>query len=75
MRPFKFLRKYIIREEYGETEDFEIHRVSRTTYDPSTFVPIKITFYRHRTTGEIVRGQIIHYGDPLWDYPSVEETA
>jgi hypothetical protein len=72
MNPFKFLRLHVIREEYGETEDFEFHSVGPLIYNPYNFSTQKRVYYKHRVTGEVISGQVVHEGDFLYDLPNAE---
>lgn len=72
MNPFKFLRQYVIREEYGETEDFEFHSVGPILYSPYSFTTQRQVYYKHRVTGEVIKGQFVNEGDFLYHLPNIE---
>jgi hypothetical protein len=73
MNNFKFLRTYIIREEYGETEEFEFHSVGPLIYNPYDFSTQKRVYYKHRETGEVISGQVVREGDFLYHLPPISE--
>lgn len=71
MREFKFFKKEKITEydrEFYNIAGFELIGVTPTTYNPETFEPCRFLLFRDTQTGERVRGNLINYNHPMWDY-------
>lgn len=71
MKDFKFLRDKKIDEscrEYYDTDEFELVGLTPAIYEPCTFDATKCMLFKHRETGEVIRGNIITPNHPMWDY-------
>ena len=71
MKEFKFFKKKKITEydrEFYNIAGFELIGVTPTTYNPSSFEPCRFLLLRDTQTGERVRGNLINYNHPMWDY-------
>lgn len=71
MKDFKFLTKNTYSEsdkEYYDTDEFELVGITPALYEPHTFDVTKCMLFKHRETGEVIRGNIITPNHPMWDY-------
>jgi hypothetical protein len=57
--------------EYYNIEDFDFHDVSEVRYDEETYVPYKVMLMRSVVSGNIVEGQRIIYGHPMYNFPDI----
>lgn len=67
---FKFFKD---NKNYGNPSDydligFEFVGVSPLLYNPYTFSPVKRILLRDITNGNIVKGDEIYEGHPMWNY-------
>ena len=68
MRDFKFLTLANTHVEYYDTEDLLFFSLTPALYSPETFNPVKYMLYKHRVTGEIIKGDMIQEQHPMFNF-------